>query len=47
MQIHKNIYHKNIVGFKHFFEDSDNIYIILELCEKKSLWDLILNRRDL
>lgn len=26
--------HKNIVDFVEAFEDDDNVYIILELCEK-------------
>ena len=33
--IHKSLNHKNIVGFHGFFDDSHNIYIILELCRKR------------
>lgn len=46
LKIHKNLKHPYIVDFKHFFEDDQNIYILLELCERKSLWDLILYRRE-
>ena len=46
LKIHKGLKHKNIVDFKHFFEDEHNIYILLELCERKSLWDLLLTRRE-
>lgn len=35
IQIHKQLKHKNIVGFYSFFEDSANIYIVLELCKYK------------
>lgn len=30
--IHKDMKHKHIVKFEHFFEDHDNVYILLELC---------------
>lgn len=33
--IHRELNHKHVVGFKGFFEDSFNIYIILELCRKR------------
>jgi len=32
IKIHKSIHHTNVVGFEHFFEDSENVYILLELC---------------
>lgn len=44
LQIHKLLQHPHIVEFKHFFEDADNIYILMELCSKDSLQDLISNR---
>ena len=31
IKIHQDLDHKNIVGFKHFFEDSNNVYVLLEL----------------
>ena len=33
IKIHRSLHHSNIVGFEHFFEDAENVYIILELCE--------------
>ena len=39
--------HKYIVQFKHFFEDNKSIYILLELCDKKSLVDLIQQRAQI
>ena len=47
LEIHKELDHANIVGFRHFFEDEDNVYFLLELCEPKSLWDLIVSRRNI
>lgn len=37
--------HQNIVKFERFFEDKDNVYILLELCENKSLGDLMNARK--
>ena len=33
IKIHRSLHHSNIVGFEHFFEDAENVYIILELCQ--------------
>ena len=35
ISIHRNLDHKHIVGFHGFFEDSDNVYILLELCRRR------------
>ena len=32
IRIHRSLRHGNIVGFEHFFEDSENVYILLEIC---------------
>ena len=37
--------HPNIVKIERFFEDKDNVYILLELCENKSLGELMNMRR--
>ena len=47
IKIHKSLRHPNIVGFEHFFEDKDNIYILLELCTNNTLRDLIKKRKYL
>uniref|UniRef100_T1JIY9 Serine/threonine-protein kinase PLK n=1 Tax=Strigamia maritima TaxID=126957 RepID=T1JIY9_STRMM len=38
--IHKSLNHKHIVGFVGFFEDNENVYIVLELCRRRSLMEL-------
>lgn len=47
IKIHKQMAHDNIVKFYRFFEDKDNVYILLELCENKSLGELMNYRRVL
>ncbi|XP_022094087.1 serine/threonine-protein kinase PLK1-like [Acanthaster planci] len=43
--IHRSVSHKHIVGFHGFFEDTDNVYILLELCRRRSLMELHKRRR--
>ena len=33
IKIHRSLVHKHIVGFEHFFEDYESVYILLELCK--------------
>jgi len=33
--IHRSLTHKNVVGFHGFFEDNQNVYIVLELCRRR------------
>ena len=33
IKIHRSIKHANVCRFEHFFEDSENVYILLELCQ--------------
>ena len=33
--IHRSLKHKHLVSFHSYFEDSDNVYIILELCRRR------------
>ncbi|XP_071982866.1 serine/threonine-protein kinase PLK3 isoform X1 [Engystomops pustulosus] len=37
IDLHQQLHHKHIVKFSHHFEDSENIYIFLEICSRKSL----------
>ena len=37
--------HPNIVKFVEVFEDSENIYMILELCHNKTLMDMLRRRK--
>ncbi|XP_047362393.1 serine/threonine-protein kinase polo isoform X3 [Vespa velutina] len=45
--IHQSLNHRNIVGFYGFFDDAQNIYIILELCRKRSMMELHKRRKAL
>ena len=47
IKIHRSLRHRFIVQFIHFFEDKRNVYIILELCEHRSLMDLVKRRKSL
>lgn len=47
IKIHKSLSHPNIVGFEHFFEDSENVYILLEICTNQSLSELLRRRKRL
>ena len=47
IKIHKFLNHENIVKFLHFFEDQDNLYIILEVCKNQSLRDVLRRRKRL
>ncbi|KAJ3657246.1 hypothetical protein Zmor_016258 [Zophobas morio] len=45
IHIHQSLKHKNVVGFYSFFEDTFNIYIVLELCRKRSMMELQKRRK--
>ncbi|XP_015516563.2 serine/threonine-protein kinase polo [Neodiprion pinetum] len=47
IHIHQSLTHRHIVGFHGFFEDIQNIYIILELCRKRSMMELHKRRKAL
>lgn len=47
IKIHRSLSHSNIVEFKRFFEDNDNVYILLELCSNNTLNDLLRRRKRL
>lgn len=47
IKIHRSLNYSNIVRFEHFFEDSDNVYILLELCTNQTLSELIRRRKRL
>jgi polo-like kinase 1 len=36
IKIHKALHHPNIVKFEHYFEDTENVYLLLELCSNQS-----------
>ncbi|XP_059164290.1 serine/threonine-protein kinase PLK1-like isoform X2 [Physella acuta] len=43
--IHRSVAHRHIVLFHTFFEDSENVYILLELCRRRSLMELHKRRK--
>lgn len=45
--IHRSLNHRHVVGFHGFFEDDLNIYIVLELCRKRSMMELHKRRKAL
>ncbi|EDX11212.1 GD14871 [Drosophila simulans] len=45
--IHRSLNHPNIVKFHNYFEDSQNIYIVLELCKKRSMMELHKRRKSI
>lgn len=47
IEIHRSVQHDHIVRFYSYFEDSQFIYIILELCTKKSMMELHKRRKIL
>jgi len=45
IKIHKSMKHENVVDFISYFEDSENVYIILELCQNLSLNEMVKRRK--
>ncbi|MPC62187.1 Serine/threonine-protein kinase PLK1 [Portunus trituberculatus] len=43
--IHRSLKHKHLVAFHSYFEDPDNVYIILELCRRRSMMELHKRRK--
>ena len=47
IKIHRSLRHQNIVEFDHFFEDADNVYLLLELCTNQTMSELLRRRKRL
>ena len=45
IKIHKSMSHINIVKFERYFEDNENVYILLEICKNKTLNELLKRRK--
>nr|CAH8823530.1 unnamed protein product [Trichobilharzia regenti] len=45
ISIHRTLKHDNVVGFHGNFEDNDFIYILLEICNRRSLLELHKRRK--
>ena len=38
IKIHRSLHQINVVQFEHVFEDTDNVYILLELCSNQVIY---------
>ncbi|XP_065219795.1 serine/threonine-protein kinase PLK1-like [Planococcus citri] len=47
INIHRSLNHKHIVDFQASFEDGEFVYVVLELCQKRSLLELHKRRNAL
>lgn len=47
ISIHRSLAHQHVVGFHDFFEDSDFVFVVLELCRRRSLLELHKRRKAL
>eukprot|EP00829_Urostomides_striatus_P002005 TRINITY_DN1216_c0_g2_i1.p1 TRINITY_DN1216_c0_g2~~TRINITY_DN1216_c0_g2_i1.p1 ORF type:complete len:428 (+),score=86.82 TRINITY_DN1216_c0_g2_i1:64-1347(+) len=47
IRIHRSLHHSGVVGFEHFFEDNENVYILLEMCQNQTLNELLRRRKRL
>jgi serine/threonine protein kinase len=47
IKIHRTLKHTNVCEYKHFFEDRQNCYILLELCHNHSMNEMIKRRKRL
>lgn len=47
IELHRTLHHKHIVRFYHYFEDKENIYILLEHCSRRSMAHVLKARKVL
>ena len=47
MKIHRSMNHPNIISLKHYFEDSENVYLLFEFFENGTLDGLLRRRKRL
>ncbi|ESP01233.1 hypothetical protein LOTGIDRAFT_112005, partial [Lottia gigantea] len=47
VELQRDLKHRNVVEFHSYFEDDENVYIILENCSRKSLVHVIKHRKTL
>ena len=47
IKIHKSLHHSNIVAFERYFEDSENVYLLIEICHNQTLNELLKRRKKL
>ncbi|KAL3869232.1 hypothetical protein ACJMK2_041940 [Sinanodonta woodiana] len=47
VELQKDLKHKHVVEFHSYFEDEENVYIVLENCNRKSLVHMLKHRKTL
>lgn len=47
IRIHRSLRHSNVLAFEHFFEDKQNVYMLLELCQNQTMNELLKRRKRL
>ncbi|XP_005997651.2 serine/threonine-protein kinase PLK2 [Latimeria chalumnae] len=47
IELHRILHHRHIVQFYHYFEDKENIYILLEYCSRRSMAHILKARKIL
>lgn len=47
IKIHRSLDQENVVRFDRYFEDKENVYILLDICHNQSLSDLVRRRKRL
>ena len=47
IEIHKSLHHPHIVAYEYHFEDTENVYLLLELCQNQTLKELLQRRKTL
>eukprot|EP00668_Euglena_longa_P035297 GGOE01045343.1.p1 GENE.GGOE01045343.1~~GGOE01045343.1.p1 ORF type:complete len:684 (-),score=123.38 GGOE01045343.1:469-2520(-) len=47
IKIHSGLRHHNVVRFERFFEDAENVYILLELCTQQTMMELQKRKKRL
>lgn len=47
IKIHKSLLNEYVVQFDKYFEDKENVYILLEICQNQSLNELVRRRKRL
>jgi polo-like kinase 1 len=47
IKIHRSLHNSGIVHFESFFEDAENVFILLELCQNQTLNELLRRRKKL
>lgn len=47
IKIHRSLHNEYVVRFDRYFEDKENVYIMLDICQNQSLSDLVKRRKRL